>query len=275
MQRTLLKSAAADDDDENRNERNDRDESSGQRMIRSQKDLADIQQPGVEVLTQSEKLLLRYEDARVWVSENLRTVVIGIAAVALLIVGLFVWSAQRQQNADRAATYLSRVLPLTFQGDYRRAIDGDMKQKVQGDPIYGLRYIVKEYGSTPAGSQAAIALGNIYYMIGQYDSAKIAYDDASSDYPVLRSAIEAGRAAIAEHNGNRVEAAKLLESAAKRDKVNPMNGYYLLQAARDYGAAPDKRDEAVRVYKEVLEQYPQSQFDDNAKRELMKLNVEL
>jgi len=54
-----------------------------------------------------------------------------------------------------------------------------------------------------------------------------------------------------------------------------MNGYYLLQAARDYGAAPDKRDEAVRVYKEVLEQYPQSQFDDNAKRELMKLNVEL
>ena len=43
-------------------------------MIRSQKELKEVQQPGVERLSQTEKLLLRYEALREWVLHNQRVV---------------------------------------------------------------------------------------------------------------------------------------------------------------------------------------------------------
>ncbi len=245
-------------------------------MIRSQKDLAEVQQPTVERLTQTEKLLLRYEGIRDWTMGNQRTVgMIGLGVVAI-VVGILWYVGQRKTNSEHAATYLSRVLPYSIQGEYRRAIDGDMTRRVQGDPVYGLSYIVREFGSTEAGSQAALALGNAYYALGNYDSAGIAFDKASSDYPLVLASIEAGRAAILEHSGNKIEAAKLLESAARRDKGNPLNADYLLAAARDYDQPQGgKRDDAIRIYREIAEVYPSTQFDDAARRELLKLNVEL
>jgi tetratricopeptide (TPR) repeat protein len=242
-------------------------------MIRSQKDLAEVNQPVVERLTQTEKMLLRYEDSREWMRGNQR-IMTGVAiGMVAIVAGLWWWSAQRKTNSEHAATYLARILPFTVSGDYRHAIDGDMANKIQGEPIYGLRYIVKQYGSTQAGSQAALALGNAYYTLGLYDSAKMAFDEASSDYPLVKASIEAGRAAILEHSGNKIEAAKLFELAARRDKTNPLDADYLLEAARD--DEHDQKDDAIRLYRELLENYPSSQYDDAAKIGLLKLNVEI
>ena len=242
-------------------------------MIRSQKDLAEVKQP-VQHLTQTEKLLLRYEESRDWAANNQRILMGAGVVVIAAIVGLWWWAGQKKTNNERAATYMSRVAGYYLGGNYRLAIDGDVSRKVQGDPVYGLRYIVREFGSTEAGSEAALALGNSYYYLGKYDSASMAFGQASSDYPIVRASIEAGRAAILEHSGNKIEAAKLFESAAKRDNTNPFNADYLLSAARDNQQAK-KVDDAVRLYKEIIEQYQSSQFDDAAKRALMQMNVEL
>jgi tetratricopeptide (TPR) repeat protein len=242
-------------------------------MIRSQKELAEVQQP-TQSLTQSDKMLLRYEDSRDWFAHNQKFVIGGAVAIVAIIAGLWWWAGQKQTQEEQAATYVSRILPVYLQGQYRLAIDGDTHRKIQGEPVYGLRYIVNEYGSTEAGSRAALALANSYYSLGQYDSAAQYYDDASSDYPIGKAAIEAGKAAISEHKGNKQEAAKLFESAAKRDKDNPLDADYTLSAARDRQAAGD-RDEAIRLYRTLLENFPGSQFDDAAKRALMQMNVPL
>lgn len=242
-------------------------------MIRSQKELAEVQQP-TQTLTQSEKLLLRYEDSRDWFAHNQKFLVGGVIAIVAIIAGLWWWSTQKTAQEELAQTYLSRILPIYLGGEYRLAIDGDAHRKVQGDPLYGLRYIVENYGSTDAGNRAALALGDSYYYLGQYDSASRYYDDASSDYPIAKAAIDAGKASIFEHKGNKPEAAKLFESAAKRDKDNPLNADYTLSAARDRQAAGD-RDEAIRLYRALLEDFPGTQFDDAAKRALMQMNVPL
>jgi tetratricopeptide (TPR) repeat protein len=242
-------------------------------MIRSQKELAEVRQP-VEQLTQSEKMMLRYEESRDWFAHN-RPILIGaVVALIAIVGGLWWWSIQKKESNERAATYLSRVLNYYMAGDYQHAIEGDKTKKVQGDPVYGLRYIVTEFGSTEAGNQAALALGNAYYYLGRYDSASWAFDKASSDFPLTRASIEAGRAAILEQKGNKEEAAKLFESAAKRDKNNPLNADYTLSAARDLQQA-GKKEDATRLYKELLENYPSTQFDDAAKRALLQMNVQL
>ncbi|SRR5579883_324389 len=243
-------------------------------MIRSQREIAEIKQPGAERLSSTEKLLLRYENGREWARNNQR-VLSGVAVVIVaIVVGLWWWAGQRKANADRADTYLSRVEMYYFGGDYRHAIDGDKSRRIDGEPIFGLRYIAQEFGSTPAGSQAALLLGNSYYALGKYDSASKAFDNASSDYPIIQASIDAGKAAILEHKGNKLEAAKLFESAAKRDMTNPLAADYLLSAARD-DAAAKSNDDAIRIYRQLAADYPNSQFDDAARRELLKFNVEL
>ncbi len=243
-------------------------------MIRSQKELREVQQPGAERLTQTEKLLLRYEAARDWVLRNQR--VAGAAGVVLIaaIAGIFWWTGQQKTNSDHAATYLSRAVYYYFNGDFRHSIDGDRQRKIDGEPLYGLRYIVDQYGSTAPGGEARLMLANSYYALGKYDSASREFEKASSDYPIVKASIEAGRAAILEHSGNKIEAAKLFESAAARDEANPLNADYLLSAARDYEAG-SKKDDAVRLYRKLAGDYSSSQFDDAAKRELLKMNVEL
>ena len=90
----------------------------------------------------------------------------------------------------------------------------------------------------------------------------------------MESATLSGKATIFEDKGNKAEAAKLFIKAASLEKVNPMNADYTLAAARDYAASGNK-DEAVKIYRKILEDYPSTQFDDAAKRELLKLNVML
>ncbi len=243
-------------------------------MIRSQRELKEVQQPGAERLSQTEKLLLRYEAVRDWALNNQR--VVGAVGVVLIvaIAGIWWWVGQQKANSDKAATYLSRVVGYYFNDDYRHAVDGDRQHKIEGEPLYGLRYIVENYGSTQSGREATLLLGNAYYELGKYDSASREFDDASSDYPIVKSSIEAGRAAIFEHSGNKMEAAKLFESAAMRDETNPLGADYLLSAARNYEAV-SKKDDAVRIYRKLAADYPGGQFDDAAKRELLKMNVEL
>jgi len=243
-------------------------------MIRSQRELREVQQPGAERLSQTEKLLLRYESSRDWVLGNQR--IVGAAGVVLvaIVAGLWWWTGQQKANSEHAATYLSRVVVYYFNNDYRHAVDGDHNRRENGEPIYGLREIVEKFGSTASGEQARLLLGNSYYALGKYDSASKEFDKCTSDYPLIKASIEAGRAAIFEHSGNKIEAAKLFESAAMRDETNPLAADYLLSAARDYEAG-NKKDDAVRLYRKIAGDYSTSQFDDAAKRELLKMNVEL
>ena len=243
-------------------------------MIRSQRELAEVTRPGAERLSQTEKLLLRYETSRDWVMNNQRSMAAIVVVLLAIVAGLWWWAGQRASNSEHAATYLTRTMGYYFNADFRHAIDGDRQQRVSGEPVYGLRYIVEEYGSTAAGHEAALLLGNSYYALGKYDSAERAFEHASSDYPLIKASVEAGRAAIFEHRGNKTEAAKLFESAAGRDKTNPLDGDYLLSAARDYEGAK-QTDDAVRLYRQIAGDFPNTQFDDAAKRELMKMNVEL
>ena len=240
-------------------------------MIRSQKKLSENIVRD-EKLSQSEELLLTYHKTSNWVQQNTRIVIGGAALLAALVIGLFIWRSKQAENAEHAEAMLSRIIGLYQSGDWRKAIDGDPKQRLQNEPLWGLKSIATDYGSTHAGELAKLYLGNAYYYLGKLDSAFDAFSDASVSAPLLEAAAESGKATIFEDKGNKAEAAKLFIRAASFDKINPMNADYSLAAARDYVGAGNK-EEAVKIYRKILEDYPGTQFDDAAKRELLKLNV--
>jgi len=242
-------------------------------MIRSQKELSEAKHP-VAALTQSERFILRFNQMRDWSAENQRTVIGAGVVLVLIIGGVFYYATQKKKNNELASTYMTRVEQFFVNGDYRHAIDGDKTRHVQGEVIHGLKQIVDDYGSTDVGSHAALLLADSYYYLGKYDSADMAYDKAITSTPEMAAAVDAGHAAVLEAKGNKIEAAKLFESAAKRNKDNPLTPDYTLDAARDYQQT-GKKDDAVKLYKEVIQDYENSQFDDYAKRALLQMNVEL
>ncbi len=240
-------------------------------MIRSQKELSEAKHP-TQGLSQTDKLVLRYSQARDWTQGNQKTLAIIGVIVLLAAAGLFYYGSVSKSNNERALTLVARIEPAYVAGDYRHAIDGDPTHRIQGEPVVGLRQIVSDYGSTDAGSVAELYLGNAYYYLGKYDSAQTMFEKASFSVPVAQASLDAGKAAIYEHKGNNEEAAKLFQSAVHRDEHNPLNADYTLSAARDLQQA-GKKDEAVKLYKDLLEKYPGTQFDDAAKRALMEMNI--
>ncbi|MEP7235737.1 MAG: tetratricopeptide repeat protein, partial [Ignavibacteriota bacterium] len=240
-------------------------------MIRSQKKLNETITPE-EKLSSSEELLVVYHRSTSWIADN-STKAIAVAAVVVgVIVLFFVMRSKQAENAEHAEVMLSRIVGLYQAGEWRKAIDGDAKERIQKEPLRGLKEIVAEYGSTHAGEVAKLYLGNSYYYLGKLDSALAVFDDASVDGSLLKAAVISGKATIFEDKGNKEEAAKLFSSAASIEKINPMNADYTLAAARNYQGA-GKKEEAIKIYRKLLVDYPGTQFDDAAKRELLKLDV--
>jgi TolA-binding protein len=242
-------------------------------MIRSQRDISDAKHP-VGALTQTDKMVMRYNESRDWAASNQRTLMIAGVVLLAIVGGLFYYKSLRAQNNELANTYLTRVSDFYAAGDYRHAIDGDKTKRVQGEVIHGLKQIVDDYGSTAAGANAALLLANAYYYLGKYDSADAAFGKATTATPIMAASVDAGHAAILEAKGNKEEAAKLFQTAAKRDKDNPMNADYTLDAARDLQQI-GKNDDAIKLYKDMLVNFPGTEFDDAAKRALVKLGVDI
>lgn len=207
--------------------------------------------------------------------DNVRT--IGIIGIVLLVVvaGVLYLSFGRAKSSDRALVELGRIRPYYDRGEYMVAINGDSSKTVGGEKVHGLRYIVDEYKSTPAGQISALFLGNSYLGLGQPAKAAEPFEIAAgADDPLVTSGAHAGLAAVAEASGKYEDAAQQYVKAATDDRQELNTAQYLIGAARNYERA-GKQDEAKENYRKVATQFPQSPANAQARLALARYNVEL
>lgn len=243
-------------------------------MIRSQKQINTSIRPE-EVASGNKDVLANLDGAKSWFEKNRMKVFAGIGVLAVGIVGLMLWRSGATADNDIASTWLSRITQEAYTtNNFRKAIDGDPTKKFGNESLKGLKDIVNTYGSTHSGQMASVYLANSYYYIGQLDSAMTIFEGISGGEPLVKASVEAGKATIFQEKGNKEEAAKLFISAAGIDPVNPLNADYTLAAAKNYEEL-GKKEDAVKAYRTLLENYPGTQFDDAAKRALLKMNVAL
>jgi tetratricopeptide (TPR) repeat protein len=242
-------------------------------MIRSQKQIKTAIRK--EEVASGKDVLTNLEGAKSWFETNRTKVVAGVGILAIAVVAFLFWRSGSEADNEVASTWLFRISDQAYNANnYRLAIDGDPTKRVNNEPLRGLKEIVNTYGSTNSGQIAKMYLANAYYYIGQFDSAMLVFEDIAASEPLVKASVEAGKATIFQEKGNKEEAAKLFISAAGMDPVNPLNADYTLAAAKNYEEL-GKKDDAVKAYRRLLEEYPGTQFDDAAKRALMKMNVAL
>lgn len=203
--------------------------------------------------------------------------VLGIIGFVLLgVVGAVAYYLISSAQAnDDALMALARIRPYYDRGEYAVAINGDSSKVMGTEKVRGLRFIVDEWSSTPAGKIAAQFLGNSYLALGQPEKAREPYSTAAdADADLVRSAAHAGLGAVAEAAGKYDQAAEEFEKAANEDRLELNTPEYLVGAARNYERVK-KTDEAIKHYRTVATQYAGSPANTQARLALARHNVHL
>ncbi len=199
-----------------------------------------------------DKLISTYYKAYGYFDEN-RSRVITFGAVLIgVIVLVYFYINNQNENNRLAGLQLARIMSLYDQGSYLEAIEGK-----EGTDIVGLKKIVEEYGSTNNGELAKIYLANSYSFLGKNDEALEYYEDYSGSIETYKATALAGQAGIYSDRKEYEKAADLYLKASKVSDDNPLNPEYMLNAGINYLNSGNE-EEAKELFETIRKDYPTS-----------------
>jgi tetratricopeptide (TPR) repeat protein len=196
-----------------------------------------------------DKLVTSYYSTYNFLMENQAKILIGLGAVALIIIAVILISNKRSDDNFEAARLLAKVIPLYESNLFQEAIDGQPSSN-----IVGLKKIVDDFGSTENGENAKIYLANSYSLLGRWEEAYKLYDSFGGSNLLFESTSLAGQAHYYEIKGDYKKASSLFEKAAKISKTNPSNAEYLFKSALNLMKL-GKNNEAKSIFKEIKNEY--------------------
>jgi TolA-binding protein len=188
---------------------------------------------------------------------------VGIALVVTLIAGLgFHWyQERREREADRALAQAYSLLQ-------------SQNPQAPADPVEAmkqLRALVQRFPGTRGAEEALLRLGYLEYDGQKIDEAIATFEEYDRAYPRGRFRIMAdlgrGYALMAKHNLD--GAAQAFSDIMARSPKDPLVGEAYMSLARVY-EAQQKPDEAVRIYGQVVEKFPQTNWSQEA---LQRMNA--
>jgi TolA-binding protein len=165
------------------------------------------------------------------------------------------------------------------QGQLARAALADAEQVLRtetpanaDEAMKRLAAVAKDYRGTESAEEALIRLANLQYDVGKMDEAQKAYGDYLRTYPrgrfVLMAAI--GQAYVDDSKGNYQAGAEALSRALDNAKNSPLAGEAYSELARLYEEMK-KPEDAIRVYSQIVEQYGQTYWAQQAQQRLALL----
>ncbi|MCX6171055.1 MAG: tetratricopeptide repeat protein [Ignavibacteriales bacterium] len=199
-----------------------------------------------------DKLVTSYYTIKNFFLENQARILIGVAAIALVAVGVTLFMNKRASDNKIAAGLLAKLIPLYESSAFKDAIDGQPSSNT-----VGLNKIVDQYGSTENGETAKIYLANAYSMLGKNEEAYKMFNDYSGSNPLFKATSLAGKGGVLESKKEFDKAADLYQEAAKISKSNPANAEYLLRAGVNL-LNSGKKDEAKTVFEMIKKDYKTS-----------------
>ncbi len=195
-----------------------------------------------------DKVVTAYARTMTLAEEQKGLLIAAAAGIVVIFLGVLGFTYYQANQGSRADDLLGAVLPLYEEGSYQEALDGTAETP-------GLLEIADDYGSTGAGNLARFYAASALFELGRAEEAAeqwAAYDGGDD---LLGASAIAGRAAVAEMDGDHAEAADLYRRAARTYENAATAPAYYLDAARNYEAA-GSYDAARAAYEAITEDYP-------------------
>jgi TolA-binding protein len=196
-----------------------------------------------------------------WFRDSKRQAVAGAAAVAVIALGVWFVVSSGKRKEEFAARVFSQALATADKGNLPQA-SADLQR------------VIQTYAGTEAANEAVLALNQIRMASGQSQLAATNLSEFVARKPAPRYAAPAyGLLGVAQENGGKfAEAAAAYEQAAANAEVAYVKASYLIDAGRAYRLA-GKTQDAIRVYRTVVEKYPDAPSANEAQVRLGELTA--
>lgn len=185
--------------------------------------------------------------------ENNKKTIFGclIAIIVIIAGGMLYVTKVALPRQEKAAEAIFPGETYFINGDYSTALNGDAYG------FEGFEELSKQYKSTKAGKLAGLYAGLCYAQLDSMDVAlKYLEKFSGKDQMVAPSALGALGHCYATA-GQYNKAISAFEKAAKKADNGLLSPYYYMQAGLIYEAI-DKPAQAVKIYKLIKAQYPES-----------------
>jgi TolA-binding protein len=132
--------------------------------------------------------------------------------------------------------------------------------------------IAAKYPGTVAAEEAVIRLGNLHFEGSKYDEAVAVYGNYLTSYPHgrFRAMAGIGKAYAEEAKGDLPAAEKTLTQFVESLKDDPLGGEAYSTLAHVYEAIK-KPEDALRIYSQIAERFPQTHWAQNALQRMSAL----
>lgn len=199
-----------------------------------------------------------------WVEKNQKLIYIVIGAVALVTIGYlfydkFVITPKEEEAANemfQAEQYLAQAVTAQKSQDslYNLALNG-------GEGKFGFLAIIDKYSGTDAANLAEYCAGTAYLNTGKYKDAVEHLENFTTDDEVLKaSKLGATGDAFVQLGGkeNLEKGLKYYVDAAKASDNAVYTPRFLFKAGQ-LALSLNKKEDALKYYKEIKEKYENSQ----------------
>ncbi len=216
-----------------------------------------------------------------WRNNSKLITIIGVVIIA----GLLAWIGYKKFIVEpNEKTAAEMIYPAENLFD-KMAANGFSKDSVAillnggtpgGIPVTGLLKLVKQYSGTEASNRANYMIGASYLQIKEFDKALQYLKDFKgngADQVQSRAYMMMGHAYAEKKN-----TADALDNYKKAASVNEKDEIFAADAlltAAAYAGTLDKKDDAIKLYKEVQTKYPTNIAVQNGEidKQLAKLGV--
>ena len=196
-----------------------------------------------ETLNKSEAMFLKYKNA----------IIGAVVALVVIVAGIILYKNYVSGPAEqKASTELAKGQTLFQAQQWEQALNGDSTGYV------GFAKIASEYASTAAGNLANLYAGLCYANLEKWQEAAQCIEnyDMKDDQMVSPAALGA-LGNVYAHLDQLDKAVTTLVKAAERADNNSLSPTFLIQAGQIL-EKQNKKDEALKLYKQVKEKYFQS-----------------
>ena len=196
-----------------------------------------------ETLNKREAMFLKYKNA----------IIGAVVALVVIVAGIILYKNYVSGPAEqKASTELAKGQTLFQAQQWEQALNGDSTGYV------GFAKIASEYSSTAAGNLANLYAGLCYANLEKWQEAAQCIEnyDMKDDQMVSPAALGA-LGNVYAHLDQLDKAVTTLVKAAERADNNSLSPTFLIQAGQIL-EKQNKKDEALKLYKQVKEKYFQS-----------------
>lgn len=226
-------------------------------MSKHQKEHSELEAQMNEVMVQGEQ----------FIEKHLKNILIGVAAVVLVVVGIFAYiKFVREPKAMEAsvASYVAEDHFLRYQDSLALAGIG-IEHK-------GFEAIAKEYSGTEAGNLAHAYAAIAHYDGGRYEEAISAIKEFSAKDQYLAPSIQRLLGDCYAQLGKYDEAANAYLEAAKMASNEAISPSCLIKAGHAYEKL-GKADKAKELYERVKTEYAASVEAQSIDADLMRVGA--